>query len=229
MSANSPKSGLTYPSLADPPNAPSNLQTLASQLDGIVIPKYASSTARDAANPTPASGDMCYRTDLKAYQSYDGSAWSQIGISGWQSWTPTWSTSTAAHVPGYGNAVVSCVFQKHFRTCHFTITITMGSTTNFNSGGGGDNWTFSPPPGCTPSSNFSNQQGVFPCVMARDSFNRFMGHASFLSATQLWIVVDSASVGATAPTNSGGVDAVTPFTWQSGDILQISGTYETTT
>lgn len=55
-------------------------QALAAQLDPLVIPRFASSSARDAAFPSPADGDQCYRTDLSARQIYNGAvgAWKSI-------------------------------------------------------------------------------------------------------------------------------------------------------
>lgn len=50
-------------------------QALAAKLDPLVIPRFASQAARDAAFTAPANGDRCYRTDLGADQLYDGTAW----------------------------------------------------------------------------------------------------------------------------------------------------------
>jgi hypothetical protein len=48
-------------------------QALASKLDPLVIPRVASQAARDAAFPSPVSGDRCWRTDLNTEQTYNGS------------------------------------------------------------------------------------------------------------------------------------------------------------
>lgn len=45
-------------------------ENLAVALDPLVIPRFASSGARDTAFPAPADGDRCYRTDLHAHQTY---------------------------------------------------------------------------------------------------------------------------------------------------------------
>lgn len=95
MSANTAKSALTYPSLSDAPNIPSAMQILANQLDGIVIPKYPGAGNQVLANPTPTAGDMCYRTDLAAYQQYDGTAWNTVTNGAWQAYTPTWTGLSA--------------------------------------------------------------------------------------------------------------------------------------
>ncbi|TQF03939.1 hypothetical protein E6W39_18995 [Kitasatospora acidiphila] len=229
MSANTPKSGLTYPSLSDPPNVPQNMNTLATQLDGIVIPKYASASAMTAANGTPAAGDMCYRTDLKAYMTYDGSVWTQVSNTGWQTWTPTWSTSTGLHLPSYGNATVSASYLHAWRSCFFNIYIVFGSTTNFGSGATtSDNWHFSLPPGIAPGPNFSSG-AVFPgsCWGGSDGA-RVPCHGWIDNTNNFILNVDGMRVDGAA-TGNGAMDSLTPFTWASGYILQFSGVFETTT
>ncbi|QFG07924.1 hypothetical protein SEA_INTOLERANT_29 [Streptomyces phage Intolerant] len=43
---------------------------LALALEGLVIPRFASASARDTAFTAPSDGDRCYRTDLHAHQTY---------------------------------------------------------------------------------------------------------------------------------------------------------------
>jgi hypothetical protein len=61
--SSTPKSALPYVDN-------SALKNLALALDGLVIPRFASQTARNTAFPSPADGDRCYRTDLHAHQTY---------------------------------------------------------------------------------------------------------------------------------------------------------------
>lgn len=51
-------------------------QALANALDPLVIPRFASVSARDAAFPSPVNGDRCWRNDLAAEQTFNG----QIGL-----------------------------------------------------------------------------------------------------------------------------------------------------
>jgi hypothetical protein len=46
-------------------------QALANKLDPLVIPRFATAAARDAAFPAPQDGDRCYRTDIRAEQVYN--------------------------------------------------------------------------------------------------------------------------------------------------------------
>lgn len=79
MAQNTPIAGLPWPELTDIPNAQTAFQNLANALDPLVIPRYASATARDAANPSPSDGQPAYRTDVHGLQLYHG------GISGYVS------------------------------------------------------------------------------------------------------------------------------------------------
>jgi hypothetical protein len=60
------KAGLPY-NAADPLE-----QALAAALDPLVIPRFASQSARDAAFPSPQGGDRCWRTDLALEQVFNG-------------------------------------------------------------------------------------------------------------------------------------------------------------
>jgi hypothetical protein len=63
-------SGITYPDLGDAPNI-NEIQTLASDLDPLVVGKFASAAARDAAYPSPADGQVIYRTDTNNIEAYN--------------------------------------------------------------------------------------------------------------------------------------------------------------
>lgn len=59
MAHTTPDASLPVPDLADVPNAPTNFSNLATALDNIVVPNFASVAARDAAISSPADGQMC--------------------------------------------------------------------------------------------------------------------------------------------------------------------------
>lgn len=73
MALNTPNSSLPYPELTDIPNALTAFQNLALALDTKVVPKFATSVARDSAIPSPVEGQLCYRTDINGLQEYNGS------------------------------------------------------------------------------------------------------------------------------------------------------------
>lgn len=86
----------------------------------------------NTANPTPTAGDMCYRTDLHAYMSYDGSAWNQVGYGAWTTFVPTWTASTTN--PSIGNGTLTSRWMKVGRTVTWVGNLWCGSTTNGGSG-----------------------------------------------------------------------------------------------
>lgn len=77
MTTNSPIASLPIPELTDPPNAPAAFQSLATTLDPIVIPRFASASARNLKIPTPSDGQHAYLTDSHSLFVYraDSAAW----------------------------------------------------------------------------------------------------------------------------------------------------------
>lgn len=60
-----------------------------------VISRYADSSARDAASPSPSAGEACYLTGSDEFQIFDGSAWIPYG--GWHNWSPSWTGLTVGN------------------------------------------------------------------------------------------------------------------------------------
>lgn len=142
-------------------------------------------------------------------------------------WTPTWSTTTGAHTPSFGNATINGTFSKVGRIVFFQLKITFGSTTNFGSGvTTGDNWTFSLP---QQAARTNDVIGWFSGRPAGS--NATMGHLNVLSsdATVMQLNLDAGQPNAVATSNIGVVDSLTPWTWGSGDILVMQGFYEANT
>jgi len=81
--ANTPIATLPYPALTDSPNGPSQIQSLATALDSQLVPRYATTTARDAAITAPVAGQVCWTTTPATHWYYSGSAWVIVGGSTW--------------------------------------------------------------------------------------------------------------------------------------------------
>lgn len=147
-----------------------------------------------------------------------------LGMGAWTSWTPTWTTSSGAATPSYGNATVDCKYVRIGRTITFRFDITFGTTTNFGSGAGtGDNWLFSLP--VAPAA----AAGSSICMMALRQSNAaaLMARARIASTgTDMILSISSARVDAGAITNTGDVDSVSPWTWASANELHAVGQYE---
>lgn len=147
-----------------------------------------------------------------------------LNMGAWTSWTPTWATSSGAATPSYGNATVDCKYARIGRTIIFRIDITFGSTTNFGSSPGtGDNWLFSLP--VTPAAS----SGSTLCMMHLRQSNAatVMARARIhTTGTDMILSIASGRVDATAVTNTGDVDSLSPWTWANGNEVHAVGQYE---
>lgn len=81
--ANTPIATLPYPAVGDTPNSPAQTQALATALDPQLLPRYATTTARDAAITAPVAGQMCWTTTPATFWYYSGSGWVVVGGSTW--------------------------------------------------------------------------------------------------------------------------------------------------
>lgn len=97
------KAGIAYPA-ASYLSSPNLDQLVANTLDSLVIPKYASTAARDAANPAPTNGDTCFVTGT-GLMTYDGTAtkWFPIGQRNWSVYSSLSALTTAQPAPNDGD------------------------------------------------------------------------------------------------------------------------------
>jgi hypothetical protein len=139
----------------------------------------------------------------------------------WTSYTPTWTTSSGAALPSFGNATISCRYIKIGRKVEVRFEIEFGSTTNFGGGGTADNWQFSLPLTGARSSDslgfveLNNNSNSAVCL----------GRARMVTANAFRIGVVSGQVNG-SNTNTGDVDSQTPFTWVSGSGIKGHFSYE---
>lgn len=146
----------------------------------------------------------------------------------WSFWTPTWGTTSGGATPSYGNANVVGRYAIFGKTMHYTLLITFGNTTNFGGGGTTDNWTFTMPPGQNISSSaVTNTQTVLGTGrLTQSAANTCPLIVRANNATSFIIDTAGGKQDGNALTNSGTIDAVTPWTWTNGDTIQITGTLE---
>jgi hypothetical protein len=78
--AATPIAALPYPALTDTPNGPAQILSLASAIDGQVVPRFATTGARDAAITAPVAGMVCWTTTPPMHWYYSGSVWVQAPI-----------------------------------------------------------------------------------------------------------------------------------------------------
>lgn len=166
-----------------------------------------------------------YRANSTTLQTDDNFQAANFPSGAWTSWTPTWTTSSGANTPSFGNATVNGAYTKIGRTVMFRLNITFGSTTNFGAAPTtGDNWWFSLPFTSASSNTVLGHWSGRPA-----SSTSVMGSlVGASSGTVMQLDIDTGSPNATAITNVGVVDSLSPFTWANGNQLTALGFYEAT-
>ena len=134
--------------------------------------------------------------------------------SGWQSYTPTWTAGTTN--PSIGNGTLAGRYTQIGKTCTVCISFSAGSTTTFGSG----NWSFSLP--ITAKSAGFMYFGIAHIRKYQTSnYERVARITPSASATTVNSFGDP-----TPGSNSLYINSTTPFTWGSGDTLDLEITYE---
>ncbi|MFC4503003.1 MULTISPECIES: hypothetical protein [Streptomyces] len=165
-----------------------------------------------------------YRDVNGQLQRWSGTAWTDYPVlPTWQSWTPTWVTSTGSATPAFGNASLSCRYVKFGTTVHLNFAITFGSTTSFGSGATtNDNWRFSLPVTAAAARPLIG----FAELAAGDAPNRATARVYLATTGAFELILASGRPTATAFTATGGLDSLTPWTWASGHTVMGTATYE---
>lgn len=78
-----PISAITYPASSNAPNVPSDMQAMVSDMDTILIPKFASAAARASAITSPIDGEHYWQNDTHRLYVYRDSysAWHPYSLS----------------------------------------------------------------------------------------------------------------------------------------------------
>lgn len=125
----------------------------------------------------------------------------------WTDYNPTWNATTT---PSIGNGSLAGRYRKVGQTVDFTFQLTWGSTTSGATG----TWLFNLP----LISAFSTSPGYAFTAHANDANgNKYVLYCSLDNANRVLLY---AAGGSTT------VQATSPMTWATGDILRVSGTYE---
>ncbi|MEU3281583.1 hypothetical protein [Streptomyces antibioticus] len=149
---------------------------------------------------------------------------SNLNMGAWTTWTPTWTTTSGSATPSYGNASVDCKYARIGRTIIFRLDIVFGSTTNFGtSPTTGDNWLFSLP--VTPAA--ATNSTICTVALRQSNTAALTARARIASTgTDVIISIAGGRVDATAVTNTGDVDSLSPWTWANGNEIHAVGQYE---
>lgn len=151
------------------------------------------------------------------------SAWKKLihDPGAWVSYTPAWTTSSGTATPSFGNATISCKSFKLGRKVDVRFEVTFGSTTNFGGGGTGDNWDFSLP---YTAAGTSDTIGWLQIQQSNDKI--CIGRARLVTATTFRTSLSAGFADGTAITNTGDMDAQSPFVFASGNSIKGQLTYE---
>ncbi|MGW1000737.1 hypothetical protein [Streptomyces sp. NPDC002520] len=141
----------------------------------------------------------------------------------WQTWTPSWSTTTGLRLPSLGNATLSCDFCQTGNLVVCSFDIGFGTTTNFGaSPTSADNWLF----GLPVASAAASGDTLGYCSLRMSDAATLIGRVQANTNSTFRISVDSGRVDAVAVTAAGLVDSVSPWTWASGHALHGSFQYQ---
>jgi hypothetical protein len=162
-----------------------------------------------------------------ANQTGGWTAWQPIltDPGAWVSWTPAWTTSSGANTPTLGaNTTVDCRYIKLGRKADARFEITFGSNVNFGGGGTGDNWDFSIP-SAVAAARTTDSIGFLQLQQSNDKI--LIARARLVTATTFRMSISSGPADGTAIANTGDVDALSPWTWASGNSIKGHLTWET--
>lgn len=228
MSGTTPVSKLRYATLGDAPNANILSQNLATDLDHVVIPKYATTSARDTANPSPTDGDVCY-VNTKGYMSYSSSAsaWGLMFSAGgpkMQAFSTVWNTSTGSATPHIGSGTLSLRYQQMGGLCFVKFFLQMASDSTFGGGTTADNWQWSLPLA------FGDTSSVYGGNIALQGTNTgddaTTGIAVLIPGQQCFSIgCFNSRFDGTAIDNAGFADKHTPFAWTANSGSFMSGQF----
>jgi hypothetical protein len=161
-----------------------------------------------------------------ALQRWNGSTWVSHQVEPkWTDYTPVWRADSGT-APSIGNGLVAGSYVKMGTLVHVRIYLRIGSTTNLSAQATNGNWSFSLPaaPATALAAGSWKVDGRVLTVLGFDSSEGLMYPGSGLLSTNNGGVVrnlrDSMKIG------NAFWDKGFPFTWGTGDVLSIHGTYE---
>ena len=137
-------------------------------------------------------------------------------LGSWQSWTPAYATAGALTV---GNGTVVARHVQIGKTVHAEYKLTFGSSTAIGSG----SFELPVPMSTTYADNVSYiGTGNGYDTSANEGYPFFWRVNSVTDSAIRPIAIDSSSTSA----QTTGISSSVPFTWTTGDVLQMSVTYE---
>lgn len=134
------------------------------------------------------------------------------GFGAWTAYSPSWTSSGTA--PALGNGTLTGAYTQIGKMVWWQAALTAGSTTTFGTG----TYFLSLPVACSFAGN--TPIGHVDLIHAG---SQYLGIATLQGSSTTAGFLTQAAAGASAL-----VTATSPFTWASGDVLNLSGTYQAT-
>jgi hypothetical protein len=211
---------LSYTQKARLPYSPNDPleQTLTAALDPMVIPRFGSDAARDAAFPSPQEGDRCYRTDLSRDQVYDSISHSWVGLVAVAPWASGgFGITPTSGVFFIGSGSSGLRWRVTGKSISFYLWVNFASDTVPGSG----TWTISLPFSVSSSSilNFP----MFGQAFSGPNRVPITGLFETANTMSLWSVTSTTN---TTLSRVGGSPPPGGTAWNSGSFFRIGGTVE---
>lgn len=161
----------------------------------------------------PVVGQEIHESDTGSVLLWTGTTWSYIQQGAWTTgFTPAWTQT--GQTPSLGNGAVTTGYARGGRTVSGRYQYVFGSATNF--GSGINSWNFSVPvPAVSPVSNFWNAGSW--SALCNGTF--YTGSVRVETTGVLGLFVNNSTQS---------VHTTNPGTWGTGNYLQMSFQYEST-
>jgi hypothetical protein len=142
-----------------------------------------------------------------------------VNVGAWVPYIPV-VTSNVSPTYGTGGGIKGsyCVVGK---TVHFKIQIYLGTSPGVS--GATTNWQISLPPLPAVYAVATDQYGAIGSAAGQSAGTGWMGTAVLANSTNIWIMYPTAVAGAV-----GYINGTVPRVWANGDLIKVTGTYETT-
>jgi len=172
------------------------------------VMSFAGTAARGSAIPSPVEGMTTYLEDSDRYDFWTGSAWNQVVTPGaWIAYTPTLTGITI------GNGTVTAKYSRVGKTVNVSILIVLGSTSSIT--------------GVIqvgiPLTRAANS--IPNTTISFDDTNVAIWPGFAFEAASVIQCLALLATGTYAA--QAGTSATVPFTWGTGDKINIATTYET--
>ncbi|CAM5699681.1 hypothetical protein [Streptomyces aurantiogriseus] len=176
-----------------------------------------------AGTITTASYTGQYRdSSTGQLQRWNGSTWVPYQpVPTWTDYTPKWGAETGT-APSIGNGTLAGSYVKMGTLVHVRIYLKIGSTTNLAAQAANGNWNFSLP--VAPVSSTWKLDGRVLNVLGFDASAGLQYPGSGLLSTTGGGTVRN--LRESLKQANAFWDKGFPFTWQTGDVLSVYGTYE---